>query len=193
MPVREATDFLDELRSFIELSISESQAKSRQQLGHEIAKAVQVAFEKNVDQIVTRIRSAGSSSLSESAESYSLNVPYPKERLDNARPHRDRELSLQPPPAYETPNQINSRPIYRPVEENPSQALRNPNPPIENVERDTRARNTRKNPPKIRQNYNAVRSHTKIYEWGLSYEGLRGPTSVEDFIFRVEYLQNHYR
>ena len=96
-------DFSSELRSFIELSISESQAKSKQQLGQEIAKAVQVAFEKNIDQLVSRIRSAGSSSTSGSTGSYSLNVPYPKERLDNARPHRVRELSLPPSPAYEDP------------------------------------------------------------------------------------------
>ena len=45
----------------------------------------------------------------------------------------------------------------------------------------------------MRQNYGATRLHTKIHEWGLSYEGSRGPTTVEDFIFRVEYLQNHYQ
>ena len=52
--VRKTTDFSDELRSLIELSISESQAKSKQQLGQEIAKALQVAFDKNSICMFTR-------------------------------------------------------------------------------------------------------------------------------------------
>ena len=74
-------------------------------------------------------------------------------------------------------------------------------PPPENLNRPIRPENEQQNriynAPKeyyeVRQNYGSTRVHTKIYEWGLSYEGSHGPTTVEDLIFRVEYLQNHYQ
>ena len=69
-------------------------------------------------------------------------------------------------------------------------------PPPENLNRPIRPENEQiriYNAPRehyeVRQNYGATSVHRKIHEWGLS----RGPTTVEDFIFRVEYLQNHYQ
>ena len=197
---RGAPEISEELQSFIRLSISESQNKTKEQLSFDIANAVQAAFEQNIDRIVSRIRSEVSASPSGSAGSYNMMLKNPTERASNARPSR--EMISQPPPAYEGPNQVHSRQDNHEMSQ-PMQLLLSPNnmPPPTNLNVDIRPENESRNrninvPREVleaRQSYASARVHTKVYEWGLSYEGSRGSTTVEDFIFRVEFLQNHYR
>ena len=202
---RKSSEISEELQSFIRLTISESQSKTKEQLGLDIVNAVQAAFEKNFDRIVNRVRSEVSTSPSDSAGSYNLNHHHPKERVDKARPPRDisREFS-RPPPAYEQPNVVRDRQQSNNrtnVQQNQNQEIYQNLPSGENLNRNVRPENVYQNrntdyqteSQEVRHNYASVRAHTKIYEWGLSYEGPRGPTTVEDFIFRVEYLQNHYQ
>ena len=197
------TTVTEELQSFITMTISETQKRTRNQLSAEIANAVQVALEENIERLVERIRTEVSRSPSRSTGSISLDVLHEKAKgaENNAYPVNERaqEASRQPPPSYENANVIRNHPDEHSQYINYNQQGQRG---AANVNRENRTRNQpvefpNRNPNPNewdrQNNYQNIRGHTKIADWGISYEGPRGQTSVEDFVFRVEYLQNHYR
>ena len=111
----ETSDVSEELQSFIKLTINEQQNKTKKELNLEIAKAVQIAFDQNIERFVRQIIAEASISPPESMDAYNLNVPHAKERVNNARPPRDfsQESHRQAPPAYEEPHQFRNRPNNR--------------------------------------------------------------------------------
>ena len=190
----DSSNMSEELRSYI----NKSMAKAQENMTQKIAYAVTTALEQNLGTIVNQIRS----------EMSSVNSPGSRRSVENNLINlRDNEglsrnnSNVHPPPYMERDFHSQN------VQNHPNQNNLNfSNPPVQNTNiqyvRQHQSENRNQEPIQNNINQNNNQNfrqnrfqypHTKVYEWGVSYEGTRSQMSVEDFVFRIEFLQNHYQ